>query len=169
MKARVMTPATGSMDMLQGVAVASRVAPAGPGWAGDAAVALHRDTMRKDAGIAMVQATVIEEGMAQATAAAEAAIVHRNRTSAACKPGHCLGRRHIRRGWAGWGEVAAEGSRRGAMRIPKAQGRTNNPARAAWRFTRPRIGWSAQMIVPVSEHAGWQPDDSVEACAGSQR
>ena len=54
--------------------VASRVAPAGPGSADDA-LALHPDTMPEDAGMTMVNATVIEVGMTRATVAAEATII----------------------------------------------------------------------------------------------
>ena len=62
----------------------SKVVLAGPGSAEDDAVALHPDTMLEDSGIAMIQVTVIEEGMARATVAAEDTILHREESSRRC-------------------------------------------------------------------------------------
>ena len=56
--------------------MASRVVMLEAGSAEDDAVALHPDTMTEDPGTAMRKATLIEEGMARATVAAEATTGH---------------------------------------------------------------------------------------------
>ena len=75
MKARVMSPAVGSMHVQQGVAVASRVVLAGPGSTKEDAVSMsmRRDTVPE--GADLVEATVVAEGMPQRAVAAAATIV----------------------------------------------------------------------------------------------